>query len=783
MDKQTLERKSFKFAARTAAIYTKFSKTDFAKHLSGGTKSFLLGAILSQATLLNTFSPIAIAFCAACTISKYSIYSLFGCILGYAIGHRNMLGLSCAAASVLCFICAYIFREYINKPWFMPLVCTSMTAVCTFVLLPAPPELSIAHILQFIVICFVTGCLCWCYMQAFSKPKKIDDFKKPIGLISITASVLIASGNILLFDMISPSRIISYILSLAVSYIAGSASGAAFGVIFGLTMDLTTGSGAFFTCVYSISSLLAGAFKTTGKIPFLLSGAVTASAAALLGLDNPVFLSSIYECFLSAFIFWFIPDTFWHYIKETLVPTSENTIDKLIRMKHTAGKYASEASDAFYEMYLAMMSGIQTGKAIADEDIHAIFDCAADNVCRTCTICNQCWQKDYVSTLSILNDVAIPMLKRGKAQANDFPKHFSERCIHFPELLSSINRALFSLRERQQYKKRCEENCTLVAQQYAGLTGILRQISSSIGNEQAELPARERQVRSYACAFGTVDKVAVFRDSYSHLRVEIDGDVIENILNERKGFAAGLSAILSTCMSEPEKISDELGTRIILKEQAPFRAIVGIGQRQKKNEHISGDTARSFVTETGHACLLLADGMGTGEPAANDSRMILSLMERFLKAGIPPDDALRTVSPAFKLKCDSTRGVTLDLLMLDLFTGYGVCLKCGAASSYIVSGNNISKISGGNLPVGLSDDIEANESIKIKLQKGDLFIMVSDGICDSPDDEWIKKLIIENKNETPKEIAAKLVISSAKRGVSDDLSALVFRLETRPLVV
>lgn len=75
-----------------------------------------------------------------------------------------------------------------------------------------------------------------------------------------------------------------------------------------------------------------------------------------------------------------------------------------------------------------MMNGAQAGRSAADEDVHAIFDCAADKVCRRCSICKQCWQRDYVSTLSALNDVSTPMLKRGRAEAADFPRHFSDRC-------------------------------------------------------------------------------------------------------------------------------------------------------------------------------------------------------------------------------------------------------------------------------------------------------------------------------------------------------------------
>ena len=782
MDKHTLERKGFRAAARAAETWTRFTRTDEVRQIGGGVKRLLLCAVLSRGVILGGFAPLGVAMTGACAALGKGYCALIGAFFGAILLRGGMSGVTAAAAALLTFVCAQIFEKPPAKRrgWFMPLMSALMMAACNFVLLPLPGLLRPAHVFRFLAACTLTGALCWCYIQALSPPRSRGDLRHPGGLLAVVASLLIAAGDVTLFGVVAPARVLAFTLVLSGSFLGGSTVGAALGVAFGVTMDAAVGSGAFLTCVYGLAALLSGAFRTAGKPAFVASGLLSAGAASLLGIDHPLFLATLYECVLSAMVFWLIPEPVWQYVRDTLLPTRNDTVDTVMRVRRSAGRYASEASEAFYEMYLAMMNGAQAGRSAADEDVHAIFDCAADKVCRRCSICKQCWQRDYVSTLSALNDVSTPMLKRGRAEAADFPRHFSDRCIHFPELLRTINEALFTLRERQQYRKRCEENRSLIAQQYAGLTGILRQIGGTLGRDQASLPARERQVRSYASAFGRIDKVAVFRDGGGRLRVELAGEGLETILHERKGFAAGLSAVLQVGLTEPERISDELGTRLMLREQAPYRAVVGIGQRQKPGEKVSGDTARSFVTESGHACLLLADGMGSGPAAAQDSRSILSLMERFLRAGIPPADALRTVAPAFRLRVDGTRGVTLDALTVDLFTGKGECLKCGAAPSFLRVGGAVTRLSGGNLPVGLSDEPAADQSVPIRMSHGDLFVMVSDGVCDGSDDDWLRHLLHDRAGDTPKELAAKIVVSATERGVSDDLTAMVVRLERRP---
>ena len=171
--------------------------------------------------------------------------------------------------------------------------------------------------------------------------------------------------------------------------------------------------------------------------------------------------------------------------------------------------------------------------------------------------------------------------------------------------------------------------------------------------------------------------------------------------------------------------------------------------------------------------------MGTGAAAAQDSRTLVTSLERFLRAGIPIADALKAVSPALRLRADGTRFTTLDALTLDLFTGRAESLKCGAAPSYLRMGGQWSVLTGKALPIGLADEDALGEPVPLRLGHGDLCILLSDGISDGMDDGWVRELLVAHANESPKELAMLLVNGAAGRGHDDDRTALVLRLEKR----
>lgn len=776
MDKRLLAKKGFTVAAHAGSLAQRLHNDDRVHRLYGAAQQFVLAFVLARGTMFGGYAPFGLALTAAAAGVGGGCAALLGLALGSFFLCGGMYGVTAAASGLLALVCAHVFDSDLRrKVWFMPICAMACMGGTSFVLIPS---FTPANVARFACVVAATGALTACYQFALGPARPVR-LLRPAGLLAITASLLVTLSDLTLLGTISPARILLYALVLAAAYLGGSATGTVAGVAAGAMLDAISGQGAFFTCVYGLSALIAGAFQNAGRIGFAVAAMIAGVGASLVGADNPVFVFALYEGIFSVLLYAAVPASVWQYARDIFMPVRRDTTESIQRIRHTAGRYANEASAAFQELYLALQSGVEHGRAQANDEVRAVFDRATDAVCAHCEACGACWQKESVATMDAFHTMAVPMLKRGRAQAGDFPPGFQGRCVHLPELIQAINRGLAALHERQAYRRRALENRDLIAQQYAGLTEILKQVGGSLSADQTSLPVRERQVRSYAQAFGKIDKVAVFRDASSRLRVELAGEGAMRILQDRKGFAIGLSALLGCGLSEPECLTDDLGTRIVLREQAPYRVVMGMSQKQKEGELVSGDTVHSFVTEDGRACMLLADGMGTGSEAAQDSRMLLTMLERFLKAGIAVDDALQTVAPAFRMRVEGLRGVTLDALTVDLYTGKADCLKCGAAPSYLKTGGGVTTLAGESLPIGLMQSPDEAEPIPLRMMHGDLFVMLSDGVSDGTDDAWVQQLLAERAGDSPKELAARLVAAAAERGAVDDMTALVVRLERR----
>ena len=60
MDKHTLERRSFRAAARAAETWTRLTRTDEVRQISGGLKQLLLCAVLARGVVFGSLPPLAL---------------------------------------------------------------------------------------------------------------------------------------------------------------------------------------------------------------------------------------------------------------------------------------------------------------------------------------------------------------------------------------------------------------------------------------------------------------------------------------------------------------------------------------------------------------------------------------------------------------------------------------------------------------------------------------------------------------------------------------------------
>lgn len=754
-------------------------KQEHLRTLITGVQRFVLCAVLAQGTILGGYMPFGLAMAAALMARGAGLSALGGLVCGVMLRGDGFHGGIYAAAAllVLCVMSVCAGLRVMSERWFAPSVATFASAACTFVFLPLGAELTAPAVLTFLLVQGITFGVCWMYGAAFAPPRDENDWRRPVTLLVLTATVLLSLSGINLFGVFAPARAGALLLVLAAAYLGGPAAGAAAGVAFGAAMDLNIGYGALFTCCYGLCALVAGLFHDSGRGWFSVCALGGGLCAAMLGVEHPLFIPLIAELFCAVLMFAALPPFVWEAIRRSLLPDTLMGEAASQRVRRLAGTCATEAAQAFYELYLAMLHGVSEGKAAGDRNIRAVFDYASDHVCKNCMLCTQCWQRDYVSTLAALNDVTQPMLQRGREEMSDFPYHFAARCARLPELMRAINSALFALRERESLRRQQEENQSLLARQYAGITDILRQLGAEVTQDETAQPLMERQVRRYAAAFGWIDRVCAVRDSQGRLTVELYGEGIDDIMKQGDGFSAGLSALLGVTLTAPEKKKGSQGIHVEMHERAPYRAVVGIGRQQKEGASVSGDNACYFLTDTGTACLLLSDGMGSGAAASRDSRMLITSLERFLRAGISVGDALHAVSPALRLRSDGMRFTTLDAFTLDLFSGRAENLKCGAAPTYMRLNGRWTILPGTALPIGLAEEDELGDAVPLQMNDGDIVVLLSDGVTDGTDDKWVRQLLIAHAGDSPKEIAAQLVNEAKGRGHDDDRTVMVMKIE------
>ena len=187
-------------------------------------------------------------------------------------------------------------------------------------------------------------------------------------------------------------------------------------------------------------------------------------------------------------------------------------------------------------------------------------------------------------------------------------------------------------------------------------------------------------------------------------------------------------------------------------------------------EAANGDRWASFA---GTGCLhyvLICDGMGTGLGAAQEGQTAMDLLRRMLTAGFPPEHALRSVNSMLVLR-GRAAAVTMDLAQIHLDSGRVTVYKWGAAASYLLHSGCAEKIGIATPPPGLSVAEGHEVAERLSLRRGEVLIMVSDGVEPDGADRRIGEI-----GELPLgEIAARLLEPCVGKR-EDDATVVAVRL-------
>lgn len=204
---------------------------------------------------------------------------------------------------------------------------------------------------------------------------------------------------------------------------------------------------------------------------------------------------------------------------------------------------------------------------------------------------------------------------------------------------------------------------------------------------------------------------------------------------------------------------------------------VGLAQAAGHTSEPSGDSVAYFETKGDLHYTLISDGMGSGEVAKRTSLFVCDFLKSALEIGAAKETLIHLLNRALRSRVEEC-SATVDLFEMDLISGEGKFIKCGAAPSFVKRGSSIFRIRSQTAPIGLLSSVDA-EKIKVDIRPDDYIIMLSDGIADETEDApWLLLLLGEAPPSNTQDYA-NLILDRARRhsGTRDDMTVAVIKIE------
>ena len=733
---------------------------------------FLLGAVLAGAEIFGRYSPFGVAAVAAAGSGITGFCTLAGSCLGYLCLEGIDEGMRYAASSILIYSVAFAFYDIkiYRSAWFMPAVAAGLSAV-TGLICRGGVGWHGEDLVYFVTEVLFTAAAAYCYTIMFAQwPDVLDGWeglssRQGMGVLVLAGTVLMALARVELLQTFSLGRLLAALVVLQAAR-GGAGTGVLAGASAGISLDLASGQPPYYSMIFSVAGLACGLCRNK---PRLVIGAVyfAASTAAVLWTWNgELRVGMLLEAATGVILFLMLPKR--RAAKEAL-PALPQPGEDLESAKQTVSRKMGAMAEAFHALSDQLRQTLRPEDR-GSENPAEIFTRTADQVCHRCALRGTCWQKDYEHTRGTCNDATKPILERGRALPTDFPGQFSERCIRFTDFISTVNRELTAFLRRRQMLRRTWENRRALCGQYAQLDHLMQGVAAECAASLTPDLPRQEKLRGFLKSMN-VEGGMVYYDKEGRLQVETPDAAPLRARSARRE----LTEVLGVPLREPETRRGWL----IFAQAEPLRAVAALAGEARSGEKVSGDKGTWFRREDGMLFFLLCDGMGSGPAARQESTQTAGLIERFLRAGLAPEQALETVSGALALRGGDRGSTSVDLLAVDLFSGRTEIYKQGAAPTYLCRQQQVKCAAGSAIPAGLLTGPAAKPEVhRFRSNPGDWMILITDGILCGREDDWLRELLSHCDSSSPSELAGRIMRESQlKTQGEDDGTVLAIRLE------
>ncbi len=739
---------------------------------------FFCSFFTARSNLLEEYTPLGLAFTAAIP-GEYSFSAAAGALLGYLIPLAGISNIRYMGAVGLTALAIWLLGSHFSPQTQATFrsVCagSSLTGVFLVLALTGETEWSIATMAGEVFL--ATGCAYFfsCFFEGLYTGKRlVTTHQIASAAISVTL-LLTAFMPVTLWD-ISPARIAGILVILYAARFGKESTGSVTGIAAGFAVFLHDPDLIPVAVGFALGGLVAGMFAPTGKfgvgIGFILSNGLIAICCY-----HSTLLPVLYEVALATLAFLLLPtrvnQMFAKRFGSSACDANAQALrDSLVLRLDSASHAVQDVSKTVEEVSLKL-------KKLSAPTFDRVFEQTEQDACASCGLRIYCWESNRGGTLSALLQVTKQLRKKGSAGPQDLPEEFFRHCVHPDRLLDALAQNFADYLAKDAAERRLEEVRQVIVEQFEGVSQMLSSLSEEYKHSHHYDSASAQEMENALITLGlTPNHISCRIDPFDRMTAEISLELTEGKGINRSGLMRALSQKCSRQFEPPVVIHSGHQTLLTLTEKAVFSVDFGAAQHHYHQNKLCGDAFQGFFDGRGRFVMVLSDGMGKGGRAAVDGAMASGLMGRLIQAGFDADSALKVVNSAMLYKSTDESLATLDLSIIDLFSGRVDFFKAGAPLTLLRKNGKAGKVEGETLPAGILQGIGFDRSHTI-MTKGDIIVMVSDGAL-SDGTDWIGVEMETWKYSGAQALADHLADYARRRqpeGKEDDITVLVAIIE------
>lgn len=420
---------------------------------------------------------------------------------------------------------------------------------------------------------------------------------------------------------------------------------------------------------------------------------------------------------------------------------------------------------------------------LSEGEMSAAFSELTENMCSSCGRREHCWEKEYYDTCHSAYNLLQIFSEQGQIERKQVPASFRRRCINIDNFLKETNRVMQMASVNMRWQNRLNENRLVFAGQMGEVAEIIDDLSLELSErKESSKKLSDVLIQKMEKKRLRIKKISV-TDEGSHGRCQ----KIYMMVKVRRGrciTVKQLAEFISEAAGQrfvPERNSPELVTTkysvIELVEDTRYQLIQGVARRAKEGEPVSGDSYAFIYLDSGQVLMSLSDGMGSGEKAKEESERMINLLEQMVDTGFGRRSALRMINSVMLMQGDRQLFSSMDLSVIDLYSGICEFIKVGASSTFIKRDKKVECVTSGSLPMGVFPEMDC-EGFSRNLFDGDVIVMVTDGVVNRfhHGNETICDLLSEMDLTNPNAMASEILneaLDMPGEVQQDDMTVLV----------